>query len=1146
MSSLEDFLSSAVLADKDFVAEKVNVSFVDSSAGAKAAAAGASKGKANGPLTSGTVRTLRIPRRPKWTGSTTADELHRAEKESFLAWRREVAALEIAYGGGVSGPQAGVEEAAVTPFEKNLEVWRQLWRVVERCDVLVQIVDARNPLMYRCPDLEAYAHEVNPLKKCLLLVNKADYLTPLQRLSWARYFTANGISFVFFSAAREQQRLEELDRMQAAAAAAGTSGLDALEEEEDEDEEDDGSSYVGSDAGASSHDDDADGGASASKTDANKPAAGAASAAAGGKKKAPLTAGDAVRAAARDKALNAALRKALILDDDEEEEQDSVEPPAGDDAEKAAVDDSTSDSDSDSVSDDVEAIAVKANAAAATATSAYAAAPLPPSAADINNVTAASDSNGGTSSDAVVGGLPVPASSIAFSDPSAEDMAGIDKADPLYDACRVLTREELTDVFQTLYGSLPRPPLGTGDEAARQRRAEALARQKEADKAARAEELKRRRDMAQRMIEVGLGASLRYGGLADAAGLGEEDEEEEQAAEQDSDVSESGTGDAGGAASGYGEEEHEDRPLQIGFVGYPNVGKSSTINALLGATAANHASVRVAVGATPGKTKHFQSLVLTDDITLCDCPGLVFPSFVATREELVVSGVLPIDNMRDYVSPIRLLCQRVHRSTFEAQYGLKLPLGDGQGTSSARAGLMTSVAAGARQPTPYELLDAFACMRGFSGQTHSGWDRPRAARILLKDYCQGKLVFCHPPPEGGWGRWLMAQAAAGAGASYSASSSSAAAAAEPLDLDESSATAAASSGGKASDIINVLKPAAANKYSLTSQQATTSDLTPAQQAALQRLQTAAASSSAAVAAAAASSVPVSTRSSAAAPARDNDEEEDEEEADAADLDGLDEATLRQFGRVIIGSAVAPAEEDDEEEEEEGEEGEGGASESAGGGAVSVTTGPGGVTVIRTDAALHVRPKSNRAQRVPGLGRYGKLKKGSRPADPYGTSAAADAANRRFDEDERAAVAAGPAVAGRSDFQVLDDLQQRALAQAASSSASSSSVSGRSSVFAGGAVKVGSSSSVASVVSGISASTVASKAVTSARPSSVIGSGGSVTGSSGGRGGSTASGHGVAKSKGTVKASAGAAYREIVPAHLRGQIASSVAVGGSKK
>lgn len=39
----------------------------------------------------------------------------------------------------------------------------------------------------------------------------------------------------------------------------------------------------------------------------------------------------------------------------------------------------------------------------------------------------------------------------------------------------------------------------------------------------------------------------------------------------------------------------------IGLVGYPNVGKSSTINALMG-------EKKVAVASTPGKTKHFQVL----------------------------------------------------------------------------------------------------------------------------------------------------------------------------------------------------------------------------------------------------------------------------------------------------------------------------------------------------------------------------------------------------------------------------------------------------------------------------------------------------------------------------------------------------------
>ena len=40
---------------------------------------------------------------------------------------------------------------------------------------------------------------------------------------------------------------------------------------------------------------------------------------------------------------------------------------------------------------------------------------------------------------------------------------------------------------------------------------------------------------------------------------------------------------------------------------------------------------------------------------LCDCPGLVFPSFVTTKADLVVSGILPVDQMRDHIPPTSLV-----------------------------------------------------------------------------------------------------------------------------------------------------------------------------------------------------------------------------------------------------------------------------------------------------------------------------------------------------------------------------------------------------------------------------------------------------------------------------------------------------------
>ena len=69
--------------------------------------------------------------------------------------------------------------------------------------------------------------------------------------------------------------------------------------------------------------------------------------------------------------------------------------------------------------------------------------------------------------------------------------------------------------------------------------------------------------------------------------------------------------------------------LEVGFCGQPNVGKSSAINVLMGAKC-------VRTGATPGKTKHFQTLKLSAALTLCDCPGLVMPTLVSSKADMVL------------------------------------------------------------------------------------------------------------------------------------------------------------------------------------------------------------------------------------------------------------------------------------------------------------------------------------------------------------------------------------------------------------------------------------------------------------------------------------------------------------------------------
>jgi large subunit GTPase 1 len=92
---------------------------------------------------------------------------------------------------------------AITPFEKNIEVWKQLWRVIEKSDLLLQIVDARIPHFFYSEDLEKYISEVDKSKQFILCINKADYLSPELIEHWNQYFIEKGVTHIFISAKKE-------------------------------------------------------------------------------------------------------------------------------------------------------------------------------------------------------------------------------------------------------------------------------------------------------------------------------------------------------------------------------------------------------------------------------------------------------------------------------------------------------------------------------------------------------------------------------------------------------------------------------------------------------------------------------------------------------------------------------------------------------------------------------------------------------------------------------------------------------------------------------------------------------------------------------------------------------------------------------
>jgi ribosome biogenesis GTPase A len=139
-----------------------------------------------------------MPARPKWDYELKRGKLHARERKAFVKWLRHA-------------KEAMIEAGGYAPaFEQNIEVWRQLWRVLERSDVAVVVVDARNPMLHLPPAL--YAHVTRRLRKPLVVVlNKTDAV-PMRAIDgWAEHLLATlpGIDAVVGFSSRDEAPPDE-------------------------------------------------------------------------------------------------------------------------------------------------------------------------------------------------------------------------------------------------------------------------------------------------------------------------------------------------------------------------------------------------------------------------------------------------------------------------------------------------------------------------------------------------------------------------------------------------------------------------------------------------------------------------------------------------------------------------------------------------------------------------------------------------------------------------------------------------------------------------------------------------------------------------------------------------------------------------
>jgi len=103
--------------------------------------------------------------------------------------------------------------------------YKEFARVVDAADVVIHVLDARDPLGCRCPDVERYIIRKNPNKKIILLLNKVDLIPRENVESWLKYLREE-LPTVAFKCSTQKGSVST--RSASAETAGGYSGADCL------------------------------------------------------------------------------------------------------------------------------------------------------------------------------------------------------------------------------------------------------------------------------------------------------------------------------------------------------------------------------------------------------------------------------------------------------------------------------------------------------------------------------------------------------------------------------------------------------------------------------------------------------------------------------------------------------------------------------------------------------------------------------------------------------------------------------------------------------------------------------------------------------------------------------------------------------
>ncbi len=162
----------------------------------------------------------------------------------------------------------------------------------------------------------------------------------------------------------------------------------------------------------------------------------------------------------------------------------------------------------------------------------------------------------------------------------------------------------------------------------------------------------------------------------------------------------------------------DDYPAVVAVTGFPKTGKSTIINALKG----RHSASTSPIPGSPGYTTHAQLYRIGTNLYMIDTPGII--PVEGGQLEAIIRG-RPPEQLWDPVKPAMMLLERALRYNPRA----------------------VRDAYGIEETDPYRILELIALKRGWRYKSDGEPLVEEAARTVIRDYHEGKLLFYVPPEE---------------------------------------------------------------------------------------------------------------------------------------------------------------------------------------------------------------------------------------------------------------------------------------------------------------------------------------------------------------------------------------------------------------